>query len=52
MQLQTTCIHDIFAEWCSICKHVPETSVKQLVLEDNIEIVENILSWNPDIRIT
>lgn len=41
----TTCIHEIFAEWCSICKYKGETSVKQLLRERNIELVENWLKW-------
>jgi hypothetical protein len=42
---ETTCIHEIFAEWCSICKYEGESSAKQMLLERNLKIVENILKW-------
>lgn len=46
----TTCIHEIFAEWCSICKYEGESSVKQLLKERNLEIVENLLTWPPTLK--
>ena len=39
------CKHDIIAEWCATCKRLDTPSIKQILLEENIEIAENILSW-------
>lgn len=39
------CVHEIIAEWCWECKHENPTTVKQLLRDENIRIVENLLSW-------
>jgi len=39
------CKHQLVPEWCSVCKHLEKKDMKQLVLEENLAIVENILSW-------
>lgn len=39
------CIHEIIAEWCATCKHMDTPSIKQVLLQENLEIVENLLSW-------
>lgn len=39
------CKHDIIAEWCSECKRMDSPSIKQILQQENIEIVENLLSW-------
>lgn len=41
----TTCKHDIFIEWCHLCKYEGKDSVKSMILEENLKIVETILSW-------
>lgn len=39
------CTHGIIAEWCHDCKHLSKGSVKQVLLNENLAIVENLLSW-------
>jgi hypothetical protein len=39
------CKHDIIAEWCATCKRLDSPSIKQILLEENLEIVRNLLSW-------
>lgn len=39
------CMHDIIAEWCATCKHLDTPSIKQVLLEENLAIMENLLSW-------
>jgi len=39
------CKHDIIAEWCSECKRMDTPSIKQVLLQENLAILENILSW-------
>lgn len=47
---ETTCKHEIFAEWCSICKYVGKSSAKQMLLERNLGLVENWLKWPKSLR--
>lgn len=42
---ETVCKHDIIAEWCWECKHESTSTVKSLLLTENLKIVENLLSW-------
>lgn len=44
-ELTTECIHGIIPEWCWECKHKSTTTVKSLLLQENLKIVENLLSW-------
>lgn len=46
------CIHDIIAEWCAECKHLDTPSIKQVLLQENLAIVENLLSWPTKTRTT
>ncbi len=39
------CKHDIIAEWCATCKRMDTPSIKQVLLEENLSIVRNLLSW-------
>lgn len=39
------CIHGIFPEWCWECKHKSDVTVKSLVKQENLKIVENFNSW-------
>jgi hypothetical protein len=39
------CRHDIIAEWCATCKRMDTPSIKQVLLQENLAIVENLLSW-------
>lgn len=39
------CKHDIIAEWCAECKRLDTPSIKQVLQKENLEIVENLLSW-------
>jgi hypothetical protein len=45
---QTLCIHGIIAEWCHDCKHLSKGSIKQILINENVAIVENLLSWLPE----
>ena len=42
------CKHDIIADWCHECKYLSKGSVKQVLLNENLAIVENLLSWLPE----
>ena len=42
---QELCIHDIIPEWCWECKHESKDSVKTILRQENLKIVENFLSW-------
>lgn len=44
------CKHQLVPEWCSECKHLNEKDMKQLALEQNLQIVENLLSWENESR--
>lgn len=39
------CKHEIIAEWCATCKRMDTPSIKQVLLQENLEIVKNLLSW-------
>jgi len=39
------CKHDIIAEWCAECKRMDSPSIKQVLLQENLSIVRNLLSW-------
>lgn len=39
------CKHDIIAEWCHTCKHLNTPSIRQVLLQENLEIMENLLKW-------
>lgn len=43
--LITICPHEMFIEWCHECKHLNKTSVRVLLLEENIRMVQKLLSW-------
>lgn len=45
MKNNLKCKHDIIAEWCSTCKRMDTPSIKQVLLQENLEIVRNLLSW-------
>lgn len=42
---ESLCKHDIIAEWCWECKHDSPSTVKSLLLLENLKIVRNLLSW-------
>lgn len=42
------CKHRIIAEWCHDCRHLSKGSVKQVLLNENLAIVENLLTWLPE----
>jgi hypothetical protein len=46
------CKHDIIAEWCSDCKRMDTPSIKQVLYQENLEIAENLLSWEKKTRTT
>lgn len=39
------CKHEIIAEWCADCKRMDTPSIKQVLLQENLAILENLLSW-------
>jgi hypothetical protein len=45
MKNNVKCKHDIIAEWCSDCKRLDTPSIRQVLLQENLAIMENILSW-------
>lgn len=45
MKMDVLCKHDIIAEWCWECKHKKPSTVKSLLLQENLKIVRNLLSW-------
>ena len=47
---ENECIHGIIPEWCWECKHKSTTTVKSLLLQENLKIVENLLSWEKKSR--
>ena len=49
---QELCIHEIFPEWCFECKYESPSTVKSLLLTENLKIVENLLSWEIRTRTT
>lgn len=42
---QDLCMHEIVPEWCWECKHESPATVKTLLLQENLRIVRNLLSW-------
>jgi hypothetical protein len=42
------CKHLIIAEWCHDCKHLSKGSVRQVLLNENLALVENLLAWLPE----
>lgn len=46
------CKHRIIAEWCWECKHQNTTSVKSLLVQENLKISENFLTWKITNRTT
>ena len=49
---QELCIHDIIPEWCWECKYESPSTVKNLLLQENLKVVENLLSWELKTRTT
>lgn len=47
---EALCMHGIIAEWCWECKHKNTSTVKSLLLQENLKIVENLLSWEKKSR--
>lgn len=43
MKNSLKCKHDIIAEWCATCKRMDTPSIKQVLLQENLEIMENLL---------
>lgn len=43
MKNNLKCKHDIIAEWCHTCKHLDTPSIKQVLYQENLEILENLL---------
>lgn len=46
------CMHRLVPEWCADCRHLEAKDMKQLALEQNLKIVENLLSWESENRTT
>lgn len=49
---QELCKHDIVPEWCWECKYESPSTVKTLLLAENLKIVVNLLSWETKSRTT
>lgn len=43
MKNNLKCKHEIIAEWCAECKRLDTPSIKQVLLQENLEIMENLL---------
>lgn len=45
MALAELCIHDIIRDWCADCRHEDRNTIRNMVEQENISIVENLLTW-------
>lgn len=46
--IDVLCKHGVIADWCGYCKHGdkgPDRSLKVILREENLAIVENFSTW-------
>lgn len=49
---EALCKHNIIAEWCWECKHTSTSNLKSLLVQENLKISENFLTWKITNRTT
>lgn len=45
MNPKDLCPHDLFKDWCGICRHIPTQNFENERQESDKELVNKVLSW-------